>query len=87
MPEKSPDQIAIEQMSHADVTALALGFLEQIKVMNIAIGQLQQELWEIKSRLGKDSHNSSKRLMPQKAMLMPSELLFFLTSFLFPHTT
>lgn len=60
MPEKSPDQIAIEQMSQAEVTALALGFLEQIKVMHVAIEQLQQELRELKSRQGKDSHNSSK---------------------------
>lgn len=60
MPEKSADQIAIEQMSHAEVTALALSFLEQIKVMSAVIGQLQQEVKELKNRLGKDSHNSSK---------------------------
>jgi hypothetical protein len=60
MTQTSAPPITVESMSHADAIACVLMLSERIAALEKVIEQQQKEIAELKGRLSKDSHNSSK---------------------------
>lgn len=60
MTQTSAPPITVESMSHADAIAWVLMLSERMAALEKIIEQQRKEIAELKGRLSKDSHNSSK---------------------------